>query len=684
LARTFVRRRRLLLIAAVCVWGGVWARAFQLQVLHQSDLSLAAVEQSDRLVRLAAPRGDIVDSKGRHLALNVARRSYFAYPDRETSTATLALKFASVRGTNVQSLRSQWARRDDRFTWMIRRCDAQTASRIDGWELPGVHPTWEFDREYPSQPSGCAGAIGFANADLIGAAGLELYYDDALRGRDGEGVFLSDAVGRRFRVDPIAGRKPISGARLHLTLDLWWQSVLSDELTQAVAKWKARSGCALLMDPYTGAILAMADVNPHGPSTRDLKSRLVSDVFEPGSTFKLVTFAAALSDGAVHLGEYFDGGDGVGVFSGRRIRDDKKHGVLSAREAFTVSSNVITGRVANQLAPGRLDYWVRRFGFGEPTGIDLPGESGGRIAIQRRSDFNIAQRAIGHGIAVTPIQLATAFAAVANGGYRVRPHLARSIEYPDSVTTDIGTHGTRILSPDVASLMAELMAGVVREGTARTIYDDEYPIAGKTGTAEKPDPVTGGYDKNKYMASFVGFYPADKPQILGLVILDEPEPIHYGGHTAAPVLLNTIRRGTAQSRLDPAQQNLPSKSRFSEDSADWSHRLVASVAPWISPKEAFAAPSADEGDNSSERSGLPGSETGWSRLGLTPVRETNADVTEPDVWPEVTGMNLKDALSTLRAHGALAEFSGSGVVIAQTPDAETPMTGDRTCRLQLQ
>jgi cell division protein FtsI (penicillin-binding protein 3) len=530
------------------------------------------------------------------------------------------------------------------------------------------------------------------NNDINGAAGLELAYDRALAGTDGEGVFLRDASGRRFSLDPVPVKRARPGSRLHLTLDWSSQSILSEELVAAVEKWRANSGMALLMDPHTGAILAMVDYDPNSLGRKARKNRLVSDVMEPGSTFKLVAYAGALSDGAVTLDRRFDGGNGQGEFSGRTLHDDKRHGIITTAEAFIVSSNVATARIANLLPPGRLEFWVRRFGFGDSTGIDLPGESRGRIAAQKHTEFNIATLSIGHGVAVTPLQLATAYCAVANGGYLVRPHLLDAIETAEGRVIPARTTGRRVLAPEVVHLMQKLMTGVVREGTAKVIWDPEYPIAGKTGTAEKPDLQTHRYDKSKYMATFVGFYPADKPRVLGLVILDEPKPVHYGGFTAGPVLLNAIRRGAAGNEQDLQPDDSAFPDRFPhgiepDSQDDWARQLVAAVSPMISVMEARAELSDNPGASDPMASQVPvqsmSSDNGWNRLVGT--KTSKAEVAAPfvETWPDLTGKSLRVAVGELREIDATWDVLGAGAIVAQDPPAGSPIAEDRACRLTL-
>lgn len=688
LEATFTRRRRLLVAAALCVWGAIWARAVQLQVVNGSELTDLSDRQSGRKVRLVAPRGDIVDRQGRLLAINIASESFFAYPNRESTVRTLATKFAPLLNTSQSRLLSQWRERDDRFTWMMRRCDAPTAQRIRSWNLAGVHPTSEYTRVYPCVIPGVADPIGFVNDALDGASGLEQSYGKLLTGLDGEGVLVADATGRRFDLDPVPVKPLHRGAGLQLSLDWGWQSILAEETVAAVEKWKARSGMALLMDPHTGAILAMVDYNPANPGRRVVKNRLVSDVMEPGSTFKIVTFAGALSDGVVSMYNHFDGENGQAKFSGRLLHDDKRHGIMSADEVFVVSSNIGTGKIANLLAPGRLDFWARRLGFCERTGVDLSGESPGQLAQQPHSEINVATLAIGHGIAVTPLQIAAAYATVANGGYLVRPHLVKAIEHADGTVERIPTKGERVLRPEVAHLLQGLMARVVREGTATHIWDPKFPIAGKTGTAEKPDPRTGGYDKTKYLASFVGFYPATRPRILGLVILDEPQGIHYGGYTAAPVLLNTIRRGAGPEAGGLAFEEESDDGAFKTeqmDERDWARWLASAVAPIVSVAEARAerdgGQSAASANSDAAQPGGFGSSTAWALLqqGTGP-----ANITPESVWPDLRGMNLRDAIASLRTMNVSWEIDGSGLVVGQSPDPASTIDENQKCRLTLQ
>ncbi len=692
LEKTFARRRRLLIAVALCVWGAIWLRAFDLQVLNRASLSDVADRQSGRRVRLVAPRGEILDRRGRLLALNVGTESFFAYPGRESSAGALAAKFSTVCRTSSARLRREWSKRDNQFTWMVRRCDDNLAKRIRSWEIPGVHATSEFSRKYPCTITGVKDPIGYVNADLDGAAGLEVAYDKVLRGVDGEGVLVADAVGRRFDLDPIPIKPLKPGNNLYTTIDWDWQSILAEELAAAVTKWKAKSGQALLMNPHTGAIVALVDYDPWNTRKHRSKIRLVTDVMEPGSTFKLVPFAAAITEGVIGPQSFYDCGNGKGKFSGRHLHDDKKHGILSADEVFIVSSNVGTGRIANELEPGRLEFWCRRFGFGSKTGIDLEQESNGRIAQQPPSEINRATLSIGHGIAATPLQLARAYAAVANGGYLVRPHLVAATETPDGRLAPTPLQAERILSPEAALRLKDLMRRVVRVGTADQIWDSEFPIAGKTGTAEKPDLERGRYDKNSYLASFVGFYPADNPRLLGLVLIDEPEPVHYGGWTAAPVLLNTIKRGV---RIEDGDWNSQRRNAFAgpvakvERADDWARRLVGAVAPLVSVAEAQASNESEATTVSAtahyrEQPTVPACESLWESIDRTRRVVETSDDRQNDVWPDLRGMNLRDALAAARAIGATIQVAGSGLVTKQSLSPGTPVATEQTCQLTLQ
>jgi cell division protein FtsI/penicillin-binding protein 2 len=341
-------------------------------------------------------------------------------------------------------------------------------------------------------------------------------------------------------------------------------------------------------------------------------------------------------------------------FSKRVIRDDKEHGFLSLSDAFRVSSNIVTGRLANAIGGATLHHWARRFGFGSATGLLLPAEQRGAVPRHRWSEYMTAAFAIGHGVSVTTVQLAAAYAALANGGLLMKPYLVRTITNPDGqvVYRRQSQVVRRVLTPVVAAEIMRMARRVVTDGTAQPVHDPEFPLAGKTGTAEKPDLATGRMLKNKYMASFAGMWPAHAPQLVGVIVLDEPEPIHYGGWTAAPILLNTFRRGSCAKKTN----------------ADLRPYLMATTGtpevPGIRHHQ----------DHSSQRLSF------WQRRS---GRIARAEQLSTGIMPDVRGLTAREAVTLIAGCGLETTVSGLGTVFRQIPASGTEISPGESCKLVL-
>jgi cell division protein FtsI (penicillin-binding protein 3) len=658
--RLVYRRLRIAAMFVVLAWAVLAGRTFAIQVLWADRLSGRAGNQINQTVAVPAPRGEIYDRNGVPLAVNWHNQSFFAYPD-ENNIPVLAKKLSAVRKCSEQKLRRDLSGKQGKFTWLIRQADDQVARQIRSWDIKHVHSLPEMTRAY-TNPDACRGVVGYVNTDNLGLAGIEYSCDKWLTGTNGVGVLWRDGLGRKYSYDPLRVAEPVPGNRVELTLDLGWQIVLKEELVRGIEEHHARSGMAILLDCRTGEILAMADAysTTERRVAQDAKCRVISDVFEPGSSFKLVAFAAALSEGGMCPADRFDAGMGKGRFSNRWIRDDKEHGFLSLADAFRFSSNVATGRMANRVGGEKLYAWARRFGFGSPTGVMLPAEQPGSVPKHRWSEYMTAAFSIGHGVSVTTLQMAVAYAGLANGGLLLKPYLVRSVT--DAAGRVVFRQKPfvvrRIMTPDVAAELLAMARGVVTDGTAKQINDPEFPLAGKTGTAEKPDLETGRMIKNKYVASFAGFWPADNPRLVGVVVLDQPEPIHYGGWTAAPILLNILRRGSCAR----------------------GHNVV------YEPPLRAAAPAADSlvpVDSSAETVAVcpaPG-ESFWQRRAV--VDESDSGLTE-GVMPDVVGLTAREAVVLIKKCGYESVLTGVGRVAQQIPPPGSPVMPGTTCQLALQ
>jgi cell division protein FtsI (penicillin-binding protein 3) len=542
-----MRARRVLVVAFAALWiAGLVARLVWLQVTRHEHYARKAAAQHQRVLDLEPPRGTIYDARGRVLAVSVEVDSVFAEPSRVVDRAATARQLARVLGLDAAELEQRLGQERD-FVFVARKLDPPQASAVRELELPGIHFLRESKRYYPLRDL-AAQVLGFVGTDHKGLAGLEAHYDRVVAGRPGRRTVLRDAHRRTLLSHRLSYVEAEPGADLHLTLDAVVQHVVERELAVAVAKHHARGGTAVVLDPRTGAVLALASVPSYDPNRfRDAaparwRVPAVTDAFEPGSTFKLVTASAVLAHGVLTLDDVLDCEMGGITLAGVLIRDHHAFGRLTVRQVLAKSSNVGTIKLALQLGEVRLFEAVRAFGFGERTGVDLPGESPGIVRPLRSwSALSKAYVSFGQEVSVTPLQLARAVAAVANGGRLRRPYVVARMTGEEGEEDLAGPFDQgQAIPPGVAAQLADVLATVVAEGTGRQAAVEGYPVAGKTGTAQKV--VGGRYSHRHFVASFVGFAPVGEPRLVGVVALDEPWPLYHGGQAAAPVFAAIARQ----------------------------------------------------------------------------------------------------------------------------------------------
>jgi cell division protein FtsI/penicillin-binding protein 2 len=532
------RRIRLLGAALVFALAGALARAGWIQVVRAGSLAKLADAQQTQTIIVAAPRGTIVDRNNVELATNNKVITISVDPKLVTSPAREAQRAAQVLGLDGQGeteLLKKLADRASRFAYVARQVPAAKARRLKRLNLAGFYFTRESKRIYP-QGSLAAQTIGFAGVDNRGLTGLELQYDHSLTGRDGKQTEVRDPAGRVIDVQSTTYEK--SGADLALTIDNTIQLYVQQVLAQTLKTWQARSASALVLDAHTGDVLAMATAPAYNAnsvpetSAQLQRNRTVTDTYEPGSTFKLVTVAGALSEGRVTPQTEFILPYSIRV-ADKTIHDSHPRGTerLTVSQILTLSSNVGAIRISQQLGTKELARWIKRFGFGETTGIDFPTESPGIVKpLDEWYGSAVGTIPIGQGIAVTPIQLAAAYAAIANRGVWVQPHLVTRV----GSKSVAAAKRRRVVTPAVAEQLMTMLRNVVDEGTGTAAEIPGYSVAGKTGTAAKPDLRNGGYSTYKYVASFVGIVPASNPHVVILVTVDEPRGSIWGGVVAAP------------------------------------------------------------------------------------------------------------------------------------------------------
>ncbi|HWT25575.1 MAG TPA: penicillin-binding protein 2 [Solirubrobacteraceae bacterium] len=519
-------------LALLILAGG---RAGWLGLVEAKTLKRAAATQQESDIVVPARRGTITDRNGVELAVSQPATTIAATPYLVEDPARAAKRLGKALGRHEDELLRQLARRDTGFVYLARHVRPSRARRVEKLGIAGLEYIPEFRRDYPrtwmaSQLLGNVGVEGH------GLSGLEYLLDRDLAGRDGERRLVKDALG-----DPIEMRETVRTQRGHavrLTLDANIQDQAENVLAEVGQEWQPKGATALVMDPRTGAILALANwpqVNAnklHEAPAYAMTNRATGANYEPGSTFKAITVAGALEDGKVTPDTEFTLPPSIRV-ADREIGESHERGwtTLTTRAILEQSSNVGAIKIGLELGARRFDHWVRRFGFGKKTGVDLPGEERGiLLPLDKYSGSSMGNLPIGQGLAVTPMQMAAAYAAIANGGILRPPHIVASV---GGRRTPV-PKGRRVISETTAASVRRMLEGVLGPGgTASGAHIDGYVLAGKTGTAEKPDE-TGGYSDTKFVASFVGFAPARDPKLLVTVMVDEPSGDIYGGTIAAP------------------------------------------------------------------------------------------------------------------------------------------------------
>lgn len=539
--RTAANYRIYLLGGMLFLWCCVIAlRLLYLQIFRYGDFEQRAQHQQQRSIEVSPKRGIIYDRAGHELAMSMLVDSAFAVP---TEIPDLPNTISLITRITKQDPRVLLAdcRARKTFCWVARKGDPQTIHRLRDLNLQGIHYQKEAQRFYPNHEL-AAQVLGYVGTDDEGLSGIERQYDDQLHGQPGEMLISVDARKKWFgRVE----KEPQPGDNVVLTLDENIQYIAERELKQAIETTRAIAGTVIVESPRTGEVLALANWPTFDPNIKKeirpeaLKNRAVSDVYEPGSTFKVVTVSGALEEKITRPNEIFDCQMGAIVINGMRIRDHKPFGLLPVSGIIANSSDVGAIKIALRLGEDRFYKYIRAFGFGQQTGIELPGETRGLAKpVNRWSKVSIGAISMGQEIGISPLQLVGMISTIANDGTWVAPRIVAASSQPQSAPQTVVFHPAnqhRVVSTLTAAEMKEMLQGVVLHGTGRKAILEGYSAAGKTGTAQKLDPATGTYSRTKYVASFGGFAPINNPAITVAVILDSAIGPHQGGQIAAPV-----------------------------------------------------------------------------------------------------------------------------------------------------
>jgi cell division protein FtsI (penicillin-binding protein 3) len=539
---TFGKNSRLYLLGGMLLFWclAICGRLVYLQIFCYGSFVKQAEHQQQREIPLAAKRGVIFDRAGHELAMSVLVDSAFAVPSEVKDLPTTISLITRITGEDHNVVLAD-CRSHKTFCWVARKSDDETIERIRSLNLQGIHFQKEPKRFYPARDL-AAQVVGTVGMEDSGLSGIEHAFDDKLRGRAGK-MFISVDARRQWFAD--VEKQPEPGESLVLTIDKNIQYIAEKELDQAIHDTQAVAGTVIVENPHTGEILALANRPTFNPNLRKqitpgaLTNRAVSYVYEPGSTFKLVTISAALEEKLTNPDEVFDCQMGSIVYNGMRIRDSKPHGLLPVWGVLAESSDVGAIKIALRLGEDRFYKYIRAYGFGQQTGIELPGETRGMTKpVSRWSKVSIAAISMGQEIGISPIQLAGLISTFANDGVWVAPRIVAGKVEPQGTPQTVAFHpgeSRRVISSFTAAEMRSMMQKVVLEGTGRKAILEGYTSAGKTGTAQKVDPATGAYSKTKYIGSFAGFAPLNNPQIVVAVILDSAVGLHQGGQVSAPV-----------------------------------------------------------------------------------------------------------------------------------------------------
>jgi cell division protein FtsI/penicillin-binding protein 2 len=620
-------------------------------IIDSEEYRKQGFSQSQKNEKLMAVRGNIYDRHNKILTNNIIHYSIGAHPSKVKDKVKFANLIASSTNRDVQYYLDKLSSKSD-FIYLDRNLRLPKVKSILDEKITGLVIERKSRRSYPHS-NVAAQIIGFTDVDDIGLIGVEKEYNKQLSGKHGWVVKQVNGKGRSQYKTSFPMKAPIDGANLQLTIDLEYQSILEEELGRRIKEASAKSAMGILMNPQTGAILAMASLpsydpnNPMSSPIENQKNKIITDQFEPGSIYKVVAATAALATNTVSLYVEFFCEDGQYTIAGKTISDHEKFGLLTFPQIIAHSSNVGTIKIAQKLGKDSLYKFSRDFGFGNMTGINFPGETKGVLRKTKEwSEISLAEISIGYEVAVSALQMASAYSAIANGGYLLKPRLVKQIlSYNGKILFEENPEVIRkIAEPSTMSSLKSILTQVVQKGTGKKAGIKGWSVAGKTGTAHK---VIDGAYSDKYISNFAGFFPANNPQIVGVIILDEPKyGLHWGGYGAAPVFRRIMQRiinmdDSIQYHKPIFQNNQVILANESKQKINESIIPLSTVSNYPIYKDGYI------------------------------------------IVPDVRGMSIRKAKQILIASNMRADFSGSGHVLWQSPKPGTKMLPGSLCVMEL-
>ncbi len=649
-----ISRTRLFLVAALIalLFAAIFGRAVDLQVIQGPELKRMAARQHTKTVSILPKRGEIFDRNLKELAVSMEVDSVYADPRKVASPGATARTLSKLIKADRADIERK-LKTGASFVWLKRQVDLSEEERgiivgINGiGGLDGIGMVKEGRRFYPNRTL-AANLLGFTGLDANGLEGVELFYDNALKGTGRKMLGDKDAAGRVMLYEDAAKSADSTGMNVELTVDKAVQHITEKALKKAVEDSSAKGGTAVVMNPHTGEVLAMASYPTYDPnafadySQREWKNRAVTDTFEPGSILKTFLVAAALEENAVRGTEIFYCENGSYRVADRVFHDAERHGWLTVPQVIKVSSNICAAKIGERLGKARLHRYLSAFGFGEKTGIDLPGEGRGVLKNHKNwSAVSLHTLSFGQGISATSVQLVTALSAIANGGFLMKPYTVKAVR--DSagaiVFENNPTVRRRVVSRQTAARMTEMLVGVTAPGgTGTKAALADFEVAGKTATAQKPDLKEGGYLDKAFTAAFFGFVPARDPMMAAIVVLDEPQGDYHGGAVAAPAFREISSETLSYMGASPDRQGVKV-------------RLVN------------YAPRNETGKNSSQG---------------------DKDFDRPMTVPDFTGMTMRAALGAAQKEALEINAVGSGKAVSQIPKPGSPIPDDGAVTVRFQ
>jgi cell division protein FtsI (penicillin-binding protein 3) len=686
-------------VVLVALFLAVGKRAFNLQVGEAEHLRAMAEEQYLREVELPPRRGRILDRNGAELASTADVDSIYCNPRRLSDPADAARKLAHVLNMDRRELEKKLGQRRF-FMWVKRKVTPDEAAAVKALNLPGLAFVKEPRRFYPNRTL-AATVMGLAGSDGRGLDGVELALDKQLGGTTSSVVGIRDALGRDLAVDGLADAPPGVGADVVLTIDRYLTFVTERAIAEGQARTHAKDVVAIVMNPQTGELLAMASVptfNPNDPAeaANGARNRAITDAYEPGSTMKTFTIAAALDAGVVRADERFDCLQGKMMVGKYSIHDTHPHGVLTVAEVFKFSSNIGATKIARRLGRDGFADALGRFGFGHTTGVGLPGERAGVIRpVEKWGDIGFANVSFGQGLTVTPLQMVAGVSAIAAGGVYHAPRVVSRVVQPDG-TVEIPASSTtserRVMSESAARTMLTIMRGVTEEGgTAKQAAIDGYVVGGKTGTAQKV--ANGHYDPNKWVSSFVGVVPIEAPRLAIIIVVDEPQGGHLGGAVAAPIFKEIAEQALRYLHVPPTVEPVAAKGDGTKKGGP---ERSAALPRGASAGGAGPSEGPDLEDSPTELpvyadADGPGDDPAlaeqWNAVAGAEGGRGDSPAPAPAAIPSFAGMTIGEAIRAAHKSGVELAFddatgTASGVVLAQSP-APGPSTRGALCRVTL-